>query len=113
MGAPVEAAAEGYNRRTPGGVLRQLDGRLDRLRPRVGEEESGLLPVSQPGEGARQPLVELQAGLVVQDVLLGVDDLACLLGDRRHHPRMGVAGVGDADPARVVKEALAVDRLDP
>ncbi len=113
MGPAVEAAAEGDDPRPPGGVLGQLDGRLDRLRPGVREEEPGLLPVAQAGEGARQALVQLEAGLVVQDVLLGVDDLAGLLGDRRRDARMGVAGVRDPDPAGVVEVALAVDRLDP
>ena len=113
VGAAVEAAAEGDDPRPPRGVLGQLDRRLDRLRPGVREEEPGLLPVPQAGEGARQALVQLQPGLVVEDVLLGVDDLAGLLGDRGRDARVGVTGVRDPDPAGVVEVALAVDRLDP
>ena len=93
VGATVEAAAERDDPRPMGGVLGQLDGRLDRLRPGVREEEPGLFPVPQAWEGARQALVELQSGLVVQDVLLGVDDPARLLGNGRRHAQIGRAHV--------------------
>src|SRR4029079_16807397 len=45
---------------------------------------------------------------VIQDVLLAVEQLLSLRRDGRRDPRMGVPGVGDADPRRVVEVALAV-----
>ena len=113
VGAAVEAAPEGDDPRPPRRVLRQLDGRLDRLRAGVRQEETRGLPVAQAREGARQALVELEARLVVEDVLLGVDDPRGLLCDRCGNARMGMAGVRDADPAGVVQVSLTVDRLDP
>ena len=105
LGGPaVVAVAEGEDRRPPGRDARQLDRRLDGLGAGVGQER---LPRTA-GQDVLEPLVEPQPGLVVQDVLLAVEQLRGLGGDRRRDPRMGVAGVGDADPRRVVEIALAV-----
>ena len=65
-------------------------------------------PQPSPGRSSRQPVVEPQARLVVHDVLLAVEELRRLRLDRRDDPRMGVTGVRDADPRRVVEVALAV-----
>ena len=108
MRPAVEAAAEGDDRRPMGGDLGQLHGGLDGLGAGVGQEQTDVVIGAGVREVARQALVELEAGLVVQDVLLGVDDPARLLGDGRRDPRVGVAGVRDPDPARVVEVAIAV-----
>ena len=114
VGAAVEAAAERDDQRPARRDLGQLDGRLDRLGPGVREEEAvGSSSVRGFGKCSRQPRVQLETGLVVDDVLLEVDAARGLLGDRGRDARMGVAGVRDADAARVVEVALAVDRLDP
>ena len=57
--------------------------------------------------------MQLQAGLVVDDVLLEMDAPSRLLDDGGHHPRVRVPGVRDTDPAGVVEVALPVDGLDP
>ena len=103
----VEAAVEGNHERPSRGDLGQLDRGFHGLRAGVRQEQPGLL-VELAGEVARQPLVELQAGLVVDDVLLAVDQLGRLLGDRGGDLGMGVAGIDDADTGRVVEVALAV-----
>ena len=105
LGGPaVVAVAEGEDGRPAGGDPGQLDGRLDRLGARVRQER---LP--RPARQDRpQPVVEPQAGLVVQDVLLAVEQLRGLRRDGGGDPRMGMAGVGDPDPRRVVEVALAV-----
>ncbi len=113
MGAAVEAAAERDERRPPRRDLRELHGRLDRLGARVGQEEAVGRIGPWVGESLRQPSVQLEPGLVVDDVLLEVDAARRLLGDGRHHAGMGVARVGDADAAGVVEVALPVGRLDP
>ena len=65
------------------------------------------------GQQALEPLVQPQPGLVVDDVLLAVEELRGLGLDRGDDPRVGVAGVRDADPGRVVEVALAVGRDQP
>ena len=105
LGGPaVIAVAEREDGRSSGGDPRQLDRRLDRFGARVRQER---LPRSAGQEPAK-PVVEPQPGLVVQDVLLAVEQLRRLRGDGRGDPRMGVPGVRDADPGRVVEVALAV-----
>src|SRR5256885_9004413 len=59
------------------------------------------------------PTLFRSPGLVVDDVLLGMDDLGRLAGDGRDDLGVGVAGVGHADAARVIEVALAVDRREP
>jgi hypothetical protein len=71
LGRPaVEAVAEGDDRRASGRDPRELDGRLDRLRARVREERLPRPARQQTGE----PLVQAQACLVVDDVLLAVEE---------------------------------------
>ena len=65
------------------------------------------------GSRPREPLVQPQPGLVVDDVLLAVEQLRGLRLDRRDDPRVGVAGVGDADPRGVVEVPLALGRDQP
>ena len=105
LGRPaVVAVAERQDRRAAGRDPRELHGRLDRLRARVRQERLPRTAGQQPLE----PVVQPQAGLVIHDVLLAVQELGRLLGDRGRHPRMGVARVRDPDPGRVVEVALAV-----
>ena len=61
------------------------------------------------GRDAREP----QPGLVVEDVLLAVDEARRLCRDGRSDPRVGMAGVRDADAGRVVEESLAGARDEP
>ena len=87
------AVAEREDGRPPGRDAGQLDRRLDGLGARVRQER---LP-RPAGQQRAEPLVQPQAGLVVQDVLLAVEELRGLRRDGRGDPRMGVAGVRDAD----------------
>ena len=105
-GPPVVAAAEAKDHRPAGRDPGQLDRRLDRLRAAVREERTPAVA----GQDVLEPLVEAQAGLVVDDVLLAVEQLRGLGGDGRRDPWMGVAGVGDADPRAVVEVAIAIGR---
>ena len=57
--------------------------------------------------------MELEPGLVVDDVLLEVDAAGGLLGDGGRDAGVGMAGVRHPDAARVVEIAFAVDGLDP
>ena len=106
----VEAAVEGDDQRPSRGDLGELDRGFDRLGARVRQEHADLL-VELAREVARQPLVELQAGLVIDDVLLAVDQLRRLVRDRGSHPGMCVARVDDADTRRVVEVPIAVDSV--
>ena len=100
----VEPAAEREDDRTTGRDPRELDRGLDRLGARVGQER---LPRTA-GQDVLKPLVQPQARLVVQDVLLAVEELGGLRRDRRRDARMGVARVRHADPRRVVEVARPV-----
>ena len=93
----------------PGRDPGQLDRGLDRLGAGVREERAPRAAGQQPA----QALVEPQPRLVVDDVLLAVEELRRLGLDGGHDARMGVAGVRDADPGRVVEVALAVRRDQP
>ncbi len=105
----VEAATEGDDGGAPGGRPGELDGRLRRLGPGVGQEG---LPVVA-GQHVAQPLVQPQPGLVVDDVLLAVQQPRRLRLDRGDDPRVGVAGVRDADPRAVVQVPLTLHRDQP
>ena len=113
MGAAVEAPAKRDERGSVGRDLRQLHGCFDRLGPGIGQEEAVVDAGLRVGKALRQAPVQLEPGLVVDDVLLEVNATRGLLADGRHNPRVSVAGVGDADSARVVEVAGPIDRLDP
>ena len=113
MGAAVEAAAERDERRPAGRDLGELHGGLDGLGARVREEQPVLGPRHRVREAVGQAAMQLQAGLVVDDVLLEVDPARRLLGDGRNDARMGVARVGYPDAAGVIEVALPVGRFDP
>ncbi len=107
--AAVVAASEDQDDGAPRRHPRQLDGCLHGLGPGVGEE--GLpRPTRQHGPEA---VVEAQARLVVDDVLLPVQEPRGLLLHGGDDARMGVAGVRDADPGAVVEVSLAVGRDEP
>jgi hypothetical protein len=109
----VEAAPEGDDRRPVCRDLRQLDRRLDGLSPGIRQEQADVVVGRRVREVTGQPLVDLEARLVVEDVLLGVDDLRSLLGNGRRHAGMGMPGVRDPDPAGVVEIPIAVEGDDP
>ena len=109
----MESAAERDDHRPAGRCFGELDGRLDGLRAGIRQEEPRRIALAEIWEALRQQLVQLQTGLVVQDVLLGVDDVRGLVGDRRRDAWMGVAGARHADPRGVVEVPIAADRLDP
>ena len=100
----MEPAAEREDDRATRRDPRELDRGLDRLGARVGQER---LP-RPAGQHVPKSLVQPQARLVVEDVLLAVEELAGLGGDRGRDARMSVSGVGHADPRRVVEVARAV-----
>ena len=77
--AAVEAAAERHDDRPTGRDARELDRRLDRLRAAVAQERAPVRAGCQLGETGVQP----QAGLVVDDVLLAVEQLHRLRRDGR------------------------------
>src|SRR5260221_3761788 len=88
------------------GVARELHRAFDRLSARVGEEDARgdagqYLVLEASGELDLRLVVEVGAG--------HVHDLAGLLLDRGHHPRMRVAGRVDGDAGREVEELVAVD----
>ena len=93
-GPAVEPVAECDDRRSARRRTRQLDRALHGLGPGVGQE---CLPRSAR-EKCRQPLVQPQARLVVDDVLLAVEQLGGLRLDRRHDARVRVSCVRHADP---------------
>ncbi len=101
-GAPVEAVAEADDGAPPRGRTGELDRGLHGLRAGVGQEG---LPRTA-GQQLREAFVEEQAGLVVDDVLLAVEELGGLPCDGRCHARVSVAGVGDTDAGGVVEVAL-------
>ncbi|GIW20970.1 MAG: hypothetical protein KatS3mg065_1266 [Chloroflexota bacterium] len=110
LGRPaVEAVSEGDDGRPPRGDPGELDGGLDGLGPAVREEDAPWPPGEERGEAG----VEAEAGLVEDDVLLAVDELRRLGGDGGGDPGVGVAGVRDADPRRVVEVALPIDGDEP
>src|SRR3954451_4706306 len=98
-GPAVVAVAERHHGGTPGRDPRELDRGLDRFGSRVRQER---LPRTARQHGA-QAVVQPETRLVVGDVLLRVDDLRCLCGDRGGDAWMRVARVRDADAGRVVE----------
>ena len=90
----VIAVAEGQDDRAPGPDPGELDGGLDGLGSGVREERAPAVTRQDP----RQPVVEPQPRLVVDDVLLAVEQFRGLRLDRGNDPRMGMAGVRDPDP---------------
>ena len=117
MSTTVKTAAKRDHQRTSRRDLGELDRGLDRLGARVRQEQANRLaadgPVDRAREVARQPLMQLQPGLVIEDVLLQVDTQGRLVGDGRRDSRMCMTGVRNRDPRREIEIALAVNRLDP
>ena len=93
-GAAVISAAEDKDHAALRCAARQLHRRLNRLTPRVGEEDA---PRSTR-EHFAETFVESQSRLVIDDVLLAVDQLRRLFGDRRRDLRVRVTSVHHADP---------------
>ena len=90
-------------------VARQLDRRLDRLGAGIAEER----PVrAGHRRDRRQLLAEPHLQLVVEVGAGHVQELACLLDDRRDDVGMRVAGGGHGDARRAIEEDVAVDVLD-
>ena len=113
VGSSVETASEGDDHRPASGRLGELDRGLDGFRAGVRQEEPCRLARREVGEAPRQQLVQLQSGLVVEDVLLCVNDVRGLIGDRRGDARVGVPGARHPDPRGVVEETVALEGLDP
>ncbi len=111
--AAVESAAERDHGRASRHHFGQLHRGLDRLRAGVREEETVGRIGLRIREALRQPSMQLEPGLVVDDVLLKMNALRRLLSDGGHHPGMGVPGVRHPDAARVVEVALAIGRRQP
>jgi len=105
----VEAIAEGDDRDAAGADAGQLHRGFDRLGAGVGEEGTPWAA----RQHARQAVMESQARLVVDDVLLAVQQLAGLLADGLDHARMGMSGVGHTDARGVVEIAGAVAGDEP
>jgi hypothetical protein len=85
----VKPSAEGDYERPARGDLGQLDRGFDRLGSRIGQEQADRLPIGcRAREELRQPFVQLEPRLVVDDVLLGVHHLRRLLCDRGHDARV-------------------------
>ena len=90
-------------------IAGQLERRLDRLGPAIGEED----PL---GDAARRDLGELlrQVDLrrVVEIGARHVQQLGRLLLNGRDDPRMAMAGRADGDAGREIEKQIAVDVLD-
>ena len=93
-GTAVISAAEDKDHAALRCATRQLHRRLNRLTPGVGEEDA---PRSTR-EHFAETFVESQSWLVVDDVLLAVNQLRRLFGDRRRDLRVRVTSVHHADP---------------
>jgi hypothetical protein len=90
---------------------RELECRLDRLGPGVGEQD---LRVARPGPHRgdhRHLLGQLDRVFVVEVGGRHVEEPAGLIGDRRGHLGVAVAGGADRDACGEVEEAVAV-RVD-
>ena len=88
---------------------RELHRRLDRLGAAVRQERAPRPTRQQAG----QPVVQPQPGLVVHDVLLAVQKLDGLSGDRGCDPRMSVSRACHTDARRIVQVALAIAGDEP
>ncbi len=89
-------------------MARQLEGSLDGLGPAVAEEK-GVQPLRHHGQ---QFLHQADHGLVVDNVGLGVDELARLFPGGFHHFGMAMPGVGHPDTAGEIQVAIAVNVVD-
>ncbi len=104
---PVEGLIEPDQVLTAGRVPRELDRRLDRLRPGVGEERARLSArerrhgVEALADVGVDRQIEVRGGVVQQ--------LGGLLLDRLDHGRMAVARRGDGDPGVQVQVDVPVD----
>ena len=108
-GAAVVAATEGQDHAALRCSARELHRSLNRLGARVGEEDAPRPAVEEAAEAVVQP----EARFVIDDVLLAMDQLRCLLGDRCCNLRMRVTRVHHADPRGVVEPALAAPVDEP
>src|SRR6188768_2333220 len=102
----MEPALEGDDPGSMGVVSGELDGALDGLGPRVGEEDARLLAERSDGGEA---LHELHVARLVEVGRGDMDEAVRLILDGLHHLRMGVPGRADGDPGSEVEEAVAVD----
>ena len=89
----------------PGGLARELDRVLDRLRPGVEQHRLGGPAVRQD---AHELLAQGDIGLVRGHVDARVDEAGRLLLDRAHDVRVAVPDVHHADAAREIDEVRAV-----
>ena len=110
-GTAVERAVEHDEAPAIGGVLGELDRRLDRLVARRREEER----VDRAGRYLGEALGEGLEQIVGVHVGLRMDELLRLLGDGLGHLRMGVAGRrrGDAGGEVEVLVAARIDDVTP
>jgi len=104
--APVEAAVEGDDRRSPRVGACELDRVLDGLG--AGVEEGGL-EVAADRDELEEPLGERNVVLVGDDREVGVREALDLLLRGLDDPCVRVSDVEAADSAREVDERVAVD----
>ena len=108
IGPAVERPVERDQVLPPGGPARQLDARLHRLGPRVGEERTrGALH----GRDRIEALGELGVDREEEVGRGVVDQLRRLLLDRLHHPWVAVSRGSHRDAGVHVQEPVAVDIL--
>ncbi len=89
----------------PGRVLGHLDGHLEHLVARIGEEERVDRVRSDLGQAGGQRFEQV----VGVHVLLGMHETGRLLTDRLHHPWMRMTRRGRRDPSSEVEVLDTVD----
>ncbi len=109
VGPAVESAEEGDGARSAGVPAGQLQGRLQRLRAAVGEEDA---LGRRAGTALGQALGQVDLRLIVEIGAGHVQQLLRLVSDRRGDMWMTVAGGRDGDAGGEIEEAIAVHVLN-